>query len=46
MGARMMLQEFWSYFVSTGDIGMYLNYKAYEKASQSPSGIEEPRCGE
>lgn len=27
-----MLQEFWSYFMTTGQIDMYLNYKAYEQS--------------
>lgn len=26
-----MLQEFWDYFMTTGQVDMYLNYKAYEK---------------
>ena len=26
-----MLQEFWDYFMTTGQIDTYLNYKAYEK---------------
>lgn len=30
-----MLQEFWSYFMTTGQVEMYLNYKAYEEASSS-----------
>lgn len=33
-----MLQEFWNYFTTTGDIDMYLNYKAYEEISLSPNG--------
>ena len=28
----MMLQEFWSYFMTTGNIDAYLGYKAYEEA--------------
>lgn len=27
-----MLEEFWSYFMTTGQIDTYLNYKAYENA--------------
>lgn len=30
-----MLQEFWSYFMTTGQIDTYLNYKAYEEAYKS-----------
>ena len=26
-----MLQEFWSYFMTTGNIDAYMNYKAYER---------------
>ena len=29
-----MLQEFWSYFMTTGDINTYLNFKEYEAAYQ------------
>lgn len=36
-----MLQEFWNYFTTTGDIGMYLNYKAYEEISQNPSSVPD-----
>ena len=32
-----MLQEFWSYFMTTGQIDTYLNYKAYEEAYNSSS---------
>lgn len=27
-----MLQEFWSYFMTTGNIDTYLNFKEYEAA--------------
>lgn len=33
-----MLQEFWSYFEITGDIGMYLGFKAYEQDFNSRKG--------
>ena len=42
----MMLQEFWSYFMTTGDVSMYLNYKAYEEASHNPCSFQEPKIGE
>lgn len=32
-----MLQEFWSYFMTTGQIDAYLNYKAYEETYRSYS---------
>lgn len=36
-----MLQEFWSYFMTTGQIDTYLNYKAYEEASNSHCSFKE-----
>ena len=32
-----MLQEFWHYFMTTGQIDTYLNYKAYEEAYHDSS---------
>lgn len=32
-----MLEEFWHYFMATGQVDMYLNYKAYEEAYQDSS---------
>lgn len=31
-----MLQEFWDYFMTTGQVDVYLNYKAYEEMSRPP----------
>lgn len=42
----MMLQEFWRYFMTTGNIDTYLGYKAYEEAYQNQSSFQEPRSGE
>ena len=42
----MMLQEFWSYFMTTGNIDTYLNYKAYEQTYQNPGGYQMPKSGE
>lgn len=42
----MMLQEFWSYFMTTGNIDTYLNYKAYEQTYQNPGGYQTPKSGE
>ena len=36
-----MLQEFWSYFMTTGNIDAYMNYKAYEREYQSHMGATE-----
>ena len=33
-----MLQEFWSYFMTTGNIDAYMNYKAYEREYEGHSG--------
>ena len=42
-----MLQEFWSYFMTTGQIDTYLNYKAYEEATnQSGDGLQQLPKGE
>ncbi len=42
----MMLQEFWSYFMTTGNIDAYLGYKAYEEAYHNSSSFQELRSGE
>lgn len=36
-----MLQEFWRYFMTTGQVDAYLNYKAYEEAHQNSSPPQE-----
>lgn len=36
-----MLQEFWSYFMETGNIEMYLDYKEYENEYNNQKGKEE-----
>lgn len=41
-----MLQEFWSYFMTTGQIDTYLNYKAYEEATKSGGDIPKLPKGE
>ncbi len=38
-----MLQEFWDYFMTTGQIDTYLNYKAYEKESNRQLPNDEMR---
>lgn len=35
-----MLQEFWNYFMTTGRIDDYLNFKDYEKACINAAGDE------
>ena len=41
-----MLQEFWSYFMTTGQIDTYLNYKAYEEAIKSSGDLQRLPNGE
>lgn len=41
-----MLQEFWSYFMTTGQIDTYLNYKAYEEATTNCSSFQKLPKGE
>ena len=41
-----MLQEFWSYFMITGQVDTYLNYKAYEEATRSGGDYQKLSKGE
>lgn len=41
-----MLQEFWSYFMTTGQIDTYLNYKAYEEATRCAGDYQKLPKGE
>lgn len=34
-----MLQQLWSYFEATGDVGIYLSFKAYESTYQNKEEI-------
>ncbi|MBU3803420.1 MAG: YqzL family protein [Candidatus Cellulosilyticum pullistercoris] len=41
-----MLQEFWSYFMITGQVDTYLNYKAYEEVTKNSSDFQKLPNGE
>lgn len=41
-----MLQEFWSYFMTTGQIDTYLNYKAYEETAKISGNFQKLPKGE
>ncbi len=39
IGGDEMLQEFWSYFMTTGQIDTYMNYKAYEETQKTQHDV-------